>query len=86
MGAFSMTALLAGGAILGTVTIDIMVNAAQDWYHVVYADAFWSNRITDTPALRDLGQEEEQINALLRASEQFSGREIQIAQPRRPAP
>ena len=65
MGGFSLTSLIAAGALMGAVAFDVTVNAVQDWYQVMYADAFWANRVTDTPALRDLSQEEAQINALL---------------------
>lgn len=76
MGGFSLTSLIAAGALMGAVAFDVTVNAVQDWYQVMYADAFWANRVIDTPALRDLSQEEAQINALLRTSAEFSNQQI----------
>ena len=78
MGGFSLTSLIAAGALMGAVAFDVTVNAVQDWYQVMYADAFWANRVTDTPALRDLSQEEAQINALLRTSAEFSTQQVVI--------
>ncbi len=82
MGPFSVTTLIAGGALLGTVMVDITVNAVQDWYQTVYADAFWSHRVNDSPAMRDLSKEEAQINELLRTSSDFSTQQIVIPERR----
>lgn len=82
MGPFSITTLIAGGALLGTVVIDVTVNVMQDWYQTVYTDAFWSHRVSDTPAMRDLSNEEAQINELLRSSSDFSTQQIVIPERR----
>jgi hypothetical protein len=78
MGGFSLTSLIAAGALMGAVAFDVTVNAVQDWYQIMYADAFWANRVSDSPALRDLTQEEAQINALLRTSAEFSSQQVVI--------
>lgn len=82
MGAFSIPTLIAVGALVGTVTFDVAVNAVQDWYQVIYADAFWSHRVTDSPALRDLTREEAWINELLRTSPEFSTQQVVIPERR----
>ncbi len=79
MGTLSAASMIALGSFLGAVSFDVIINAAQDWYDVVYADAFWSNRVTDTPALRQLAQEEATINRLLRGTE-FEGKQIMLAE------
>lgn len=81
MGAFSMTGLVAAGALFGAVAFDIGINAMQDWYQVVYADAFWASRTADSPTLRDLAQEEARINEMLRASPDFADRRVTIQPP-----
>ena len=61
----SLSAAMVIGAFLATLTFDISVNTAQEWYGSVYSSAFWSSRAQDSPALRDLRAEEEAINAIL---------------------
>ncbi len=82
MGTLSAASMIALGSFLGAVTFDVAINTMQDWYDVVYADAFWSSRVTDTPALRQLAQEEVMINRLLQGTE-FDGRQIILTE--RPA-
>ncbi len=84
MGAFSMTGLIAAGALVGAVAFDVTINAMQDWYQIVYADAFWANRTTDSPVLRDLAREEAQINEMLRASPDFADRRVTLQPPLAP--
>ena len=50
------------GSALGN--LDIGVNTLQNWYDTVYADAFWSSRPTDSPALQALAKEEAAAFAL----------------------
>ncbi len=76
MGSLPFASLIAVGAVVGALAVDVTVNVLQDWYQVVYADAFWANRVTDAPALRDLAREEERINEMLRASSDFSERKV----------
>lgn len=71
--------LIAGGALLGSIALDVTINAMQDWYQTFYADAFWSHRVTDTPGLRDLSREEARINEMLRASSEFSQRQVVLS-------
>lgn len=77
MGSLSMAALVAGGAFLASVTFDVGVNALQNWYDVVYADAFWSSRVTDSPSLRALAKEEADIDQLL-VSPEFPEKRVVI--------
>ena len=78
MGTLSVASMIALGSFLATLTFDVALNTAQNWYDTVYADAFWSNRITDTPALRQLAQEELTINRMLLGAE-FEGKQIVLA-------
>jgi hypothetical protein len=76
MGPFSLAMVVIGGTFLAGLTFDIGINAMQNWYDVIYADAFWSNRVTDTPALRDVAREELEIDRLMQ------GQDF-VAEPRR---
>ncbi len=66
MGPLSVTTAFVIGTFLAGVTFDMGVNALQDWYHVLYQDAFWGQHPIDTPALRDLAREEREIDRLVR--------------------
>ena len=61
MGPFSVAAAI----FLAGVTFDMGLNAMQDWYHVVYQDAFWSQHPRDTPVMRELAREEREIDRLM---------------------
>jgi hypothetical protein len=76
MGPFSLAMVVIGGTFLAGLTFDIGINAMQNWYDVIYADAFWSGRVTDTPALRDVAREELEIDRLMQ------GQDF-VAEPRR---
>ena len=65
MGSLAFAALVATGTFVAGLTYDLGVNATQNWYDTVYQDAFWSSRLTDSPALRDLAKEEAEIARLL---------------------
>jgi hypothetical protein len=65
MGSLVFAALIASSTLVAGLTFDMGVNAAQNWYDTVYQDAFWSSRMTDTPALRELAKEEAEIARLL---------------------
>jgi hypothetical protein len=65
MGSLALAALIASGTFLAGFSLDIGINAAQNWYDVVYQDAFWSSRSRDSPALRELALEEAEIARLL---------------------
>ena len=49
MGPFSMAMVIIGGTFIAGLTFDVGINAMQNWYEVIYADAFWSHRVTDSP-------------------------------------
>jgi hypothetical protein len=66
MGPFFLAALVVGTSVITSITMDVGVNALQNWYDTVYADAFWSSRPTDTPELRALAKEEAEIDRLMR--------------------
>jgi hypothetical protein len=66
MGPLLLAALVVGTSVVTSVSMDIGVNALQNWYDTIYADAFWSSRPTDTPTLRALAKEEAEIDRLMR--------------------
>jgi hypothetical protein len=51
------------------LTYDISVNALQNWYDVTYTDAFWTYRVPDSPALRQVAHEEAEIDRLMRGQD-----------------
>lgn len=71
MGPFAIAALVAGTAFVASLTFDMGLNVAQDWFNTVYTDAFWSTKVSDTPAIRELTKEEAEIDRLLQ-SEDFA--------------
>ena len=75
MGPFSLTAAIVAGTFLAGVTFDMGVNALQNWYDVVYQDAFWAQHPVDTPAMRELAREEREIDRLMRAQDFVTARE-----------
>jgi hypothetical protein len=67
MGPLSLTALVITGTFIGGLTFDMGLNALQNWYDVVYQDAFWSHHpSSNTQAMRDLTREEQAIDKLMR--------------------
>ena len=77
MGPLGLTAALVAGTFIAGVTFDMGINALQNWYDVVYQDAFWSHHPIDTPAMRDLAREERDIDRLMRAQDFVTMRETQ---------
>ena len=70
MGSLTMAALIIGGTFVAGLTFDMGINAMQNWYDVVYQDAFWGHHPSqDDPALRDLAREERNIDRLMRAQD-----------------
>ncbi len=64
-----MSALTLVLVFTGGLVFDMGVNAAQNWYDVMYADAFWSHRVADSPALRQVSREELEIDRLMRGQD-----------------
>jgi hypothetical protein len=64
-----MAMVIFGGTFLAGLTFDIGLNAMQNWYDIVYADAFWNSRVTDSPALREVAKEELEIDRLMRGQD-----------------
>jgi hypothetical protein len=69
MNSLTLALLLTAGLFLAGLTFDISVNGGQDWYGTVYGDAFWSYRVQDSQALRDLALEEERIDQILKSQD-----------------
>ena len=69
MGPLSMAIVIVGGTFIAGFTWDISVNAVQNWYDDIYAGAFWSHRVADSPALRQVAQEELEIDRLMRGQD-----------------
>jgi len=69
-----MAMVIIGGTFVAGLTFDVGVNALQNWYDIMYADAFWSHRVTDTPALRQVAREELEIDRLMRGQDFVAGR------------
>jgi hypothetical protein len=67
MSSLTLIILVTGGMVIGGITLDMALNAAQDWYPIVYGDATWSYRVKDSPALRDLAKEEAGIDHILKS-------------------
>ncbi len=78
----SLASLIGTGVLVGGLAFDMTLNAVQDWFQVFYADAFWSTRVKDAPAVRALAGEEAEINRLLAASD-FSAQRVVITDPPR---
>jgi hypothetical protein len=64
MGPLSLAVFFVGGLVF-----DMGINAAQNWYDVVYQDAFWTHRVEDSPALRQVSREELEIDRLMRGQD-----------------
>jgi hypothetical protein len=77
MGPFGLTALIIAGTFVAGLTVDMGVNALQNWYDVVYQDAFWAQHPKDTPAMRDLSREEREVDRLMRAQDFVTEREAE---------
>ncbi len=73
MGPIALAAIVIGTSFVASLTFDIGVNSRQNWYDTVYQDAFWSYRVIDSPALRDLAHEEPEIDRLMREDGSGSG-------------
>jgi len=61
----SIAAAIIGATLVANLAVDVSINALQNWYDTVYADAFWSKPNKDSPALRALAVEEAEINQML---------------------
>lgn len=66
MGPILFAALVITTSVVTSISLDIGVNTLQNWYDTVYADAFWSSRPTDSPALQALAKEEAEIDRMMR--------------------
>jgi hypothetical protein len=66
MGTLALAAVVIGTSFVASLTFDIGINSLQNWYDTMYQDAFWSYRVTDSPALQDLAREEAEIDRLMR--------------------
>ncbi len=75
MGPLSLTAAIIVGTFVASLTLDVGINAMQNWYDVVYRDAFWAHHPHDTPAMRNLAQEERDIDRLMREQDFVTTRE-----------
>jgi hypothetical protein len=69
MGSLILALVVAGGTFAAGLTFDVGVNALQNWYDVIYSDAFWTYRVTDSAALRQVTQEEVEIDHLMRGQD-----------------
>lgn len=75
MGALGITAAVVFGSLVASLTFDMGINALQNWYDVVYQDAFWSQHPVDNPVMHDLAREEREIDRLMRAQDFVTMRE-----------
>ena len=73
MGPFTLAMVVVGGTFIAGLTFDIGINALQGFYDTTYSDAFWSHRVTDSPALRQVSREESQIDRLMRGQDFVAG-------------
>ncbi|MBP2229281.1 hypothetical protein J2847_002575 [Azospirillum agricola] len=69
MGPFSLTSAVVAATLMGSVALDIGVNALQDWYDTFYADALWSSRPVNGELDRQLLKEEAEIDRLMREAD-----------------
>jgi hypothetical protein len=65
MAPLALAAVFFSAAIVANLAMDMTVNAAQNWYDDVYTSAFWSHRVTQSPALDRLKREEADIDRLM---------------------
>jgi hypothetical protein len=56
---------IAATIVAGHIAFNVSINTLQSWYDTVYEDSFWTNRVKDSPVLRDLAREEAEINRLM---------------------
>jgi hypothetical protein len=78
MGPLSLTAAIVVGTFVAGLTFDMGINAMQNWYDVVYQDAFWAQHPSgNTPAMRSLAREERDIDRLMRAQDFVTEREAE---------
>jgi hypothetical protein len=69
MGPFSLAMVILGGTFVAGLTFDMGLNALQNWSDVIYTDAFWGSRVTDSSALREVNREEREVDRLMRAQD-----------------
>ena len=77
MGPLSLTAAIVVGTFVAGLTFDMGINAMQNWYDVVYQDAFWSHHPVDTLEMRALTREERDIDRLMRTQDFVTERETE---------
>lgn len=77
MGPLSLTAAIVVGTFVAGLTFDMGINAVQNWYDVMYQDAFWSHHPVDTPEMRALTREERDIDRLMRTQDFVTERETE---------
>jgi hypothetical protein len=76
MGPLSMAAVVVAGTFVAALTVDMGINALQNWYDTVYLDAYWQHHpAADTPEMRKLVAEERKIDRLMRAQDFVTERE-----------
>ena len=77
MGPLSLTAAIVVGTFVAGLTFDMCINAVQNWYDVMYQDAFWSHHPVDTPEMRALTREERDIDRLMRTQDFVTERDTE---------
>ena len=77
MGPLSLTAAIVVGTFVAGLTFDMGINAMQNWYDVMYQDAFWTHHPVDTPEMRALNREEREIDRLMRTQDFVTERETE---------
>ncbi len=76
MGAIGFAALFVAGTFVAGLTFDMGINALQNWYDVVYQDAFWGHHpAASSPTMQALTKEEREIDRLMRAQDFVTSRE-----------
>jgi hypothetical protein len=76
MGPLSLAVLFVAGTFVAGLTFDMGINALQNWYDVVYQDAFWGHHpAASSPAMQALAKEEHEIDRLMRAQDFVISRE-----------
>lgn len=74
---FSLTTALVAATLMGSVALDVGMNALQDWYDTFYADALWSSRPVNGELDLQLKKEEAEIDRLMR-EENFVSEEAEV--------
>lgn len=57
------------GTILATIGLDVAMNMAQDYYHILYVDAFWEESGRNPDVEARLTAEEQTIDRLFRRTD-----------------